>query len=84
MSNIHVRNIDDQLMLDLKVYAEKKSISVNKCIVFLLQKAVSTKHSRMTVQHYFDQFSGSWTQEESDIFEKNTADFSKIDVSLWS
>jgi len=35
------------------------------------------------MRHDFDPFSGKWTQQEADTFEKNTADFSTIDEDLW-
>lgn len=82
MHNIHVRNIDDDLMLNLKALTLKKSISMNKLIITLLHKAIG-KTPRTVICHDFDKFSGTWTQEEAAEFEKNTTDFSKIDETLW-
>lgn len=82
MHNIHVRNIDDDLMLDLKALALKKSISMNKLIITLLQKVIG-KTPRTVICHDFDKFSGTWTPEETAEFEKNITDFSKIDEALW-
>lgn len=83
MHNIHIRNLDDNLLFHLKEQAINESISMNKLIIRLLQKAINPPKSRQKIRHDFDKFAGSWTKEEGDAFEKNTTSFSKIDEELW-
>lgn len=83
MHNLHLRNIDDHLMLTLKQRAAQKSVSMNKFILMLLKSCVDPMPNRVTIRHDFDEFLGSWTIAESKAFAKNTAHFSKIDKELW-
>lgn len=83
MHNLHLRNVDDLLMLNLKQKAAEKSMSMNKFILMLLKGCVETTQNRITIRHDFDEFSGSWTTTENQVFKKNTAYFSEIDEAMW-
>lgn len=83
MHNLHLRNIDEHLMLHLKQKAAEKSVSMNKFILMILKNSAEPLQNRVTVRHDFDEFSGSWSAAEAKTFEKNTAYFSEIDEAMW-
>jgi len=83
MHNLHLRNIDDHLMLVLKQQAAKCSMSMNKFILMTLKSCTGVPQQRVSVRHDFDEFLGSWTTAEAKDFEKNTAYFSDIDETMW-
>ena len=83
MHNLHLRNIDEHLMAHLKRKATEQSVSMNKCILMILKSNVETAQNRVTIRHDFDEFSGSWTNAEAKIFQKNIAYFSEIDEAMW-
>lgn len=83
MHNLHLRNIDDDLMLILKQKAIQKAMSMNKLILMLLKTSVDPMPKRTAICHDFDEFSGSWSLTECKTLEKNMAYFSEIDKELW-
>ena len=60
MHNLHLRNIDDHLMLALKQSAAQQATSMNKCILALLKKSLEKASSRIKLRHDFDEFLGKY------------------------
>jgi hypothetical protein len=84
MKSIHVRKIDDDLMLQLKKAAISQKVSVNTVILSLLRYGLGlTKRRKLPVYGDLDQFIGTWNEDDLNEFKKNTADFEKIDEDLW-
>jgi hypothetical protein len=84
MKSIHVRKIDDHLMLQLKKAATLQKVSVNTLILSLLRYGLGlTKKRKLPVYTDLDQFIGTWSKHDLQEFKKNVADFEKIDEDLW-
>jgi len=82
MKQITVRNISPSLAQALDRARKIKGKSLNRTVIELLMQALG-----LTADQEYDngleKLAGSWSQEEFEEFEKNTAVFEQIDEELW-
>lgn len=84
ISSIHLRKVDENLMMALKQEAANRKVSVNTLILILLQCGLGLDHRRkLPVYHDLDSFIGTWSAADLKEFKRNVADFEKIDEDLW-
>jgi hypothetical protein len=80
-----IRGLDDQALSRLKSQAEQEGLSLNSLVLRLLQGAGTSIQS--SVLRKFDDLNvlaGTWSDEEAQAFERNTAAFAEIDAALWN
>jgi hypothetical protein len=83
--DITIRNLDEETVHWLDAEARRRDTDVERIVIELLhQEAKSRSRPKETpVFHDLDALAGTWTQEDAEEFLKATADFGKIDESLW-
>ena len=82
--NIHLRNVDEKLILTLKKQAATEDVSVNTLILILLRRSLGlTSQQKTHVYHDLDNLCGTWTKQEGKAFLSNTSEFEKIDKDIW-
>ncbi len=97
MNALALRQVDDNLFLQLKAEAQQRKTSVNKLVLTLLREALS-KPAVMVSQAELDAQAqaarrlrnielmgivGHWTDEEHAQFEEAIAPLSEIDQAMW-
>ncbi len=84
-TNFNLRGLPIDLMTHLKQEAKKSHSSVNALILQYVEE--KTGYSRKARQHQYHDYAylaGTWSEEETALFQKNIADFEKIDKDLWA
>jgi plasmid stability protein len=83
-SNIHLRNVDDQLLRQLKRQAANEEISVNTLILNLLRQSLHLECSpKFKTYDDLDKLAGTWSKKQSKNFTNILHDFEKIDKDIW-
>ena len=84
MTQLTIRNIEQQLHQALKHEANRKNTSMNRLVVHILKEAMGLKEqSTQKVYHDLDHLAGTWSEEEFSEFEKATEAFEQIDEEMW-
>ena len=82
--NIHLRNIDNQLIKHLKLEAAKQDVSMNTLILNLLSRSVGLKRERiLPIYHDLDDLSGTWKKQDAKEFLNEISHFEHIDKEIW-
>lgn len=84
MATMSIRGLDDQALARLKSQAEQEGSSLNSLVVRLLQSADTPV--RLSILKKFDDLdtlAGTWSTQEAQAFERNTAPFAEVDAALW-
>ena len=79
-----IRGLDDQALAQLKSQAEQEGSSLNGLVLRLLQGAGPSVSSGFLKK--FDDLNalaGTWSNEEAQAIERNTAAFAEVDAALW-
>ena len=85
MKSITIHGIDQPLFSLLKSIADSEKTSLNQTIKRLLEKALGiTPVDVQNKKDEFREFSGVWSNEDLDEFNKNTKNFEKIDPEDWN
>jgi len=83
-SNIHLRNVDDQLLKRLKQEAANEEISVNSLILNLLRSSLNlTDQRKVKIYDDLDKLAGTWDKKQTKAFQDILRDFEKIDKDIW-
>jgi hypothetical protein len=85
MATMSIRGLNDQELARLKNQAEQEGSSLNSLVLRLLQGTGAT--DRPSTLKKFDDLNalaGTWSDEEVQEFERNTAAFSEVDAALWN
>ena len=82
MANMSIRGLDDQALARLKSQAEQEGSSLNSLVLRLLQ-GTGRQHSALQKFDDLDALAGTWSKQEAQAFERNTAAFSEVDATLW-
>ena len=84
MATMSIRGLDDKVLARLKRQAEQEGGSLNSLVLRLLQNvgAPAQLHA-LTKFDDLDALAGTWSEEEAQAFERNTAAFAEIDEALW-
>lgn len=82
MANMSIRGLDDKALAQLKKQAEQEGGSLNSLALRLLQ---GTGKQPNALQKYddLDALAGTWSKQEAQAFERNTAAFGEVDATLW-
>ena len=84
-SNFNLRGLPIAVMNRLKLAAQKQDTSVNLLIIRFIEQGIGYSHEvRKNTHHELDKLAGTWSEEEAAEFQRNTADFEKIDKDLWT
>ncbi|TAN49687.1 MAG: hypothetical protein EPN21_11025 [Methylococcaceae bacterium] len=86
MANMSIRGLDDQVLVRLKIQAEQEGSSLNSLVLHLLQgqKSAAIPSSALKKFDDLDALAGTWSEEEAQAFERNTAAFAEVDAALWN
>lgn len=84
MAGMSIRGLNDQTLARLKSQAEQEGSSLNTLVLRLLQGTRADKQPG-ALQKFddLDALAGTWSKQEVQAFERNTAAFSEVDVALW-
>lgn len=81
VKSITIHGLDEVLDGLLREKAERDGTSLNKIIKSLLRQSLGV--SKQQKKFDFSEFSGIWTQEQFEEFERSTRNFEKIDSRDW-
>jgi hypothetical protein len=83
MAALSLRGIDDRLAAALKAEAQRRAISMNALILDLARQGLGISTAKRPIHTDLDTLAGSWTAHDIAEFERTTAEFERIDESLW-
>ena len=84
MAIMSIRGLDDKVLARLKRQAEQEGGSLNSLVLRLLQNAgAPAQLNALKKFDDLDALAGTWSEEEAQAFERNTAAFAEIDEALW-
>lgn len=81
MSSITIHALDQELDAAIRQKAKRDSRSLNKTIQLLLRQALMLNKDQ--VQSDFEQFFGSWTEEDATEFARSQEYFERVDEDEW-
>lgn len=85
MATMSIRGLDDQALSRLKRQAKQEGSSLNSLVLRLLQgTGTSIQSSALKKFDDLNALAGTWSAEEAQAFELNTAAFSEVDAALWN
>lgn len=82
MPVLTLRGIDGHLAAALRDEAHRRSVSMNALVLELVRQGLGVAERR-SLHHDLDTLAGTWGADEVAEFAETTADFEKIDDSLW-
>ena len=84
MKSITIHGLDDDLDRTIRNLAAHDGLSLNKTIKNLLRRSLGLDDQRQTIRReQFEDLFGTWTKQDIEEFQANTANFSKVDQSDW-
>ena len=84
MATMSIRGLDDKVLARLKRQAEQEGGSLNSLVLRLLQNVgAPAQLNALKKFDDLDALAGTWSEEEAQAFERNTAAFAEIDEALW-
>lgn len=84
LTNIHLRNVDPELLRHLKLESTKEDVSMNTLILTLLRRSLNlTTQKPSKVYHDLDQLAGTWSKEQAKAFLNSISDFENVDKDIW-
>jgi hypothetical protein len=85
MATMSIRGLDDKTLVRLKNQAELEGGSHNSLVLRLLQNTGTPVQSNALKKFDdLDALAGTWSKEEAQDFERNTAAFTKVDAACGS
>jgi hypothetical protein len=89
-ATLHIEHVDESVMRTLKALAHDEHVSIEEAARRVLARLaapldISAEHDKHVPDknEVLRSISGSWTKEEVEEFERNTAPFREIDPDLW-
>ncbi len=85
MANVSIRGLDEKVLKRLKRQAQKEGGSLNGLVVRMLQSDSAAAPSKPPTQRFddLDALAGTWTMQQAQQFERDTAAFADVDPTLW-
>jgi plasmid stability protein len=84
MKSITIHGLDEQLARTIRSLADREGLSLNKTIKKVLRSALGLDdQGKATRREQFTDLFGTWTKQDFEEFQENTADFSQVDPSDW-
>ena len=82
---ITLKGLDKTTAAWLRDEAAKQGKSVEEVVLQLVRTSIKATHqpSELRIHHDLDALAGTWSDEEADNFLNATADFNRIDETLW-
>lgn len=85
MATMSIHGLGDEVFSRLKSQAEREGSSLNSLVLRLLQGTdTSIQSSALKKFDDLDALAGTWSEEEAQAFERNTAAFADVDAALWN
>lgn len=85
MTQLTLRNFDEDIEKKIREIAREKGISLNKAALYLLRKGAGLNQApNNTIGDSLDHLVGAWSEAEADTFLQSLDVFESIDESLWS
>lgn len=85
MATMSIRGLDDRALARLKSQAVQEGSSLNSLVLRLLQgTGTPAQSSALKKFDDLDALAGTWSDEEAQAFERNTAAFAEVDTALWN
>lgn len=83
MKTLTIRNVTPRLADALEKEKRRLGTSMNGTVLHLLSESLDLNEHASRWTNGLERFAGTWTEEEFEEFERNTAVFSVIDEELW-
>jgi hypothetical protein len=85
ITNLHLHNLDDQMVTLLEREALDQNISLNTLMLRIIKQHLKLETKKpMPVKYYdLDKLAGTWSAEEFNAFNHNIEPFGQIDGDLW-
>lgn len=88
MKPITLRNVPPPVARAIRERAKRESLSLNRAVVGLLEEATGQPQNKarapkQALYHDLDKFSGSWTKQEADEFERSLKEQRKVNPKDW-
>ena len=86
MKQLTVRGVEEALHEALRREAQKRGVSVNKLVLSLLKDALDLEGPSSSQEQAYDDLdhlAGTWTEEDTNIFNRSLREQRKVDGNLW-
>ena len=84
MKSFTIHKLEDEVYEKLEELARREQMSINKTAKKLLRKALGVGDSSVAERRkHFEEFFGTWTEEEAAEFEEAVRVFDEIDEESW-
>lgn len=83
MKSITIHKIDSDLEKRLTELASRKGLSLNQLVKNLLREKLGLDVSEIDNRADFEEFCGSWSEQEANEFAKAIAGCEQIDEEMW-
>jgi hypothetical protein len=84
MKPITLRGITPELERVLRRRAAESGESLNRVVIELLEQAAGLiRRPPREPHHDLDRFSGTWTAEQADEFDRDLAEQRRVEADLW-
>ena len=83
MKTLTVRNVDARLACALEREVRKRGTSLNQTVLDLLRDSLGVG-AVAPPSNGLEKLAGTWSQQDLEEFDANTAIFEQIDPELWS
>lgn len=87
MASMSIRGVDEAVLARLKGQAEQEGSSLNSFVLRLSQGAgagaAAPPGGALRKFDDLDALAGTWSEEEAQAFERQTAAFAELDPALW-
>lgn len=87
MTQLTIRGLDEQLHQRLKEEAQRRGLSMNRYVLFILEKTAGLNNGQELPRrefHDLDRLAGTWSQADYEAFKQELAQQRSIDEDLWS
>lgn len=82
MKTITLRNIPVELATALEAEKRRRGLSLNRTVLLLIQEAIGIAGTNRR-SNGLHKLAGTWSEDEFQNFEKDTAPFQEIDLDIW-
>jgi len=85
MASMSIRGLDEQALARLKSQAEQEGSSLNSLVLRLLQSTNAAPPPDGALHKFgdLDALAGTWSEEDAQAFERQTAAFAEVNPALW-
>ena len=85
MKQLTVRGVDAPLDTALQREAQRRGVSVNRCVLSLLRQSLGlSENLPKQTYHDLDHLAGTWTKEQVMEFDQHLQNQRQIDSGVWA